>query len=88
MSKRFIYIFTVLITLLLLSSGLYGQSTTVSGIVIDSLTNEPLPFISTYFRGTQAGVTTDEEGGFSIKTSAPATELVVSSVGYKDFIFP
>lgn len=88
MSKHIIYIFTVFVALLLLPSSVYGQSTTVSGIVTDSLNNEPMPFVSVYFRGTQSGVITDEGGYFSVKTSAPATELVVSSVGYKDFVFP
>lgn len=88
MNKR-INIFTTLIILLLsLSSASFGQITSVSGIVVDSLTNEPMPFVSVYFRGTQTVAMTDEVGFFSIKTGAPVRELVATSVGYEDYLMP
>ena len=39
-----------------------GQHTIVKGIVTDSVTNEPLPYVSVFLKGPQVGVTTDDEG--------------------------
>ncbi len=61
---------------------LFGQST-VTGVVLDSLTQEPLPSATVYINGTTQGTTTDNDGRFELKgISFPAT-IVFSFVGYK-----
>ena len=59
---------------------------TLQGIVTDSLTCEPLPYISVYLKGTSEGGMTDNNGRFSFTTYRAEAQLVVSSVGYKEYI--
>jgi len=33
-----------------------AQSTVITGIVTDSVTNEPLPYVSVFLKGPQVGV--------------------------------
>lgn len=89
MRKYFILFFaTISIAIFAMPTSVQAQITYVSGIVRDSVTNEPMPFVTVYFRGTQAVQTTDDDGNFSIKTNTDSKELIISSVGYKDYVFP
>ncbi|MBP3354146.1 MAG: carboxypeptidase-like regulatory domain-containing protein [Bacteroidales bacterium] len=89
MQKYILFVFISLTSFLFApTTNINAQTTYVSGIVTDSLTNEPMPFVTVYFRGTQTLQMTDEAGSFSIKTKSDAKELIISSVGYKDYIFP
>lgn len=66
----------------LIPAGLFGQNT-ITGVVIDSKTREPLPFATVYINGTTKGTATDTDGSFELKdVSFPAT-VVFSFVGYK-----
>ena len=66
----------------LMPAFLLGQST-VTGVVLDSLTQEPLPSATVYVNGTTLGTTTDSNGRFELKEiSFPAT-VVFSFVGYQ-----
>jgi hypothetical protein len=58
---------------------------TLSGIVTDSVTNEPLSFINVYFKGTTIGTRTNDDGIFMLKTNLKQARLVISSVGYNDY---
>ena len=61
---------------------LFGQ-TTIIGVVLDSLTQEPLPSATVYVNGTTQGTATDANGRFELKdVSLPAT-VVFSFVGYE-----
>ena len=73
-----IYYATLL--LFLFSIGIKAQ-TKVSGTVYDEL-NEPMPFASVYFKGTTIGVTTNENGKFTLASENNQKILVVSFVGY------
>lgn len=66
------------------TSGLAQLTTTVEGTVIDSLTREPLPYVTLFIKGTTTGAMTDEEGYFEFKSTSPNTTLVASLLGYKD----
>ncbi len=60
----------------------HGQNT-ITGTVLDSLTQEPLQFATVYINGTTKGTVTDADGHFELKdVSFPAT-VVFSFVGYK-----
>lgn len=58
----------------------------VQGVVTDSLTKEPLPYTSVYLKGTTEGGMTDNNGRFSFKTYRPEATLVISAVGYNEYV--
>lgn len=61
--------------------------TVVRGIVTDSVTGEPLPFVNIYLKGSDLGVTADKDGRFELATDKNFVALQISSLGYatKDF---
>lgn len=59
---------------------------TVRGIVKDSLTNEPLSYISVYLKGGTEGCLTNDNGGFTFNTTRDKAELIVSAVGYNSYV--
>ena len=61
---------------------LFAQST-IRGIVVDSLTQEPLPSATVYVNGTTLGTTTDNDGLFELKDVSFPTTVVFSFVGYQ-----
>ncbi|MDB4752099.1 carboxypeptidase-like regulatory domain-containing protein [Flavobacteriaceae bacterium] len=73
---------TLAIAMLLFVNFLQGQ-TTVSGVVTDQETNEPIPGVNVVIQGTSEGTVSDFDGNFVLKTSmaAPFT-LEISSVGF------
>jgi outer membrane cobalamin receptor len=71
----------LLVGLMLISSiGAFAQ---VSGKVVDSDTNEPLPGATILVQGTDEGVVTDFDGNFSIQSATAGTTLVISYLGYE-----
>lgn len=82
MSKR-IYIISLFCICFLFPYKAVAQSTVITGIVTDSVTNEPLPYVSVFLKGPQVGVTTDDEGRFSIKTSSAFSKIIFTSLGYR-----
>ena len=64
-------------------SALYAQSiTSASGIVRDSVSGEPLSYVSVMFENSTIGAMTDDDGAFSLRNDKGLTRLVVSSLGY------
>lgn len=62
---------------------LYAQTiTSASGIVRDSVTGEPLSFVSVIFENSTIGAMTDDLGRFTLQNDKGFTKLVVSSLGY------
>lgn len=55
--------------------------TKVSGTIVDNA-DQPLPYVNVYFKGTNEGVITDENGKFYLESANPYTELLVSFVGF------
>ena len=55
---------------------------TVSGIVRDSLSKEPLPSVSVYFDGSTIGAVTDMNGKFTLQNSQGYHCLCVSALTY------
>jgi hypothetical protein len=71
------------VILILLPSLAALAQNSLTGRVIDSLTQEPLAFVSIYFANTTLGTTTDTEGKFSLRNiPAGKYDLTVSFVGY------
>tara|TARA_Y100001978_G_scaffold203338_1_gene228428 strand:+ start:1176 stop:3578 length:2403 start_codon:yes stop_codon:yes gene_type:complete len=64
-------------------SGL-AQDLKISGIVLDKLTNTPLPFVNISIIGEGTGTSTDELGYFEINNLKPGVyNLQASFIGYK-----
>ena len=74
-------IFTVL--LIFTAAVAQAQNLTVTGVVKDSSTGEPVPFASIRLDGTMVGGMTDMDGIYSISVPADGV-LIFSSIGYKD----
>ena len=65
-------------------SFLQAQNFTVSGVVRDANTNEPLPGVSVVVKGTQRGVSADFDGLFSIEDLKDTDVLIFAYLGYRD----
>ncbi|HEY8784684.1 MAG TPA: DUF5686 family protein [Mucilaginibacter sp.] len=63
---------------------LLAQTTIVSGTVTDAGNKKPLSSVSVSFTGTTIGVTTDDQGKYSITTEKSYNQLKISLLGYKD----
>ena len=78
--------YIILIALLQAVAGIFlshAQSfTSASGIVKDSITGEPLPFVSVYFDGSTIGAMTDDNGTCSLQNYQGYTKLAAASLGY------
>ena len=77
MRKAFLFALVSVVTTIL-----WGQNV-IRGIVVDSLTQQPLPSATVYINGTTHGTSTDPDGRFELKdVSFPAT-VIFSFVGYE-----
>ena len=78
--------YIILIALLQVVAGTFlshAQSfTSASGIIKDSITGEPLPFVSVYFDGSTIGAMTDDNGTFTLQNNQGYTKLAAASLGY------
>lgn len=68
---------------LIFSEHLYAQETLVVGHVRSKTDKSPLSAVNIYFKGTNIGVQSDEEGFYVIRTKGSESKLVFSCIGYK-----
>ena len=61
-----------------------AQSQTVSGVVTDANSGDPLPFVNVLIVGTTRGVATDIDGNYSIEVPGPEAVLRYRFLGYVD----
>ena len=54
----------------------------IKGVVTDSITKEPIGYISVYYDGTTTGTMTDDDGKFSLAYKNGFKELSFSAIGY------
>ena len=72
------------VALATLACGLaYGQNITVTGVVTDGSTGEPLSGAAILVKGTPLGVVADNDGRYSISV-APDGTLGFTTIGFKD----
>ena len=86
MNKAVIRFLLVSLALLgLARQAAYAQSltTSVTGMVVDSITGEPLPFVTLIFEGSTVGDVTDLDGNFHLRNDRGLARLQVSYVGYE-----
>ena len=84
MVRKRILISSLLI--LLVSQIALAQNMTVTGVVKDSKTNEPIPFASIMEKGTMNGVSANIDGKYEITISDSSKSILLfSSIGYTNF---
>src|SRR5436305_6061010 len=71
----------VLFVVFLMITRTYGQTTSVTGVVIDAVTKERVPYVSVYFKNG-VGTTADSSGHFEIITDKDVSQLFFSYIGY------
>lgn len=84
MLKKLLSGICALICCILLSSQIYAQQKTVTGVVTNSKDNTPVPLATVGVKGTKVAAVTGANGEFSITVPAGKSQLVVSSVGYDE----
>ncbi len=67
---------------LLLGCCMAVSAQNIQGVVTDSLTNEPIPYLSVFYEGKGVGGITDDEGRYSVETRKGWNKLTFSAVGY------
>lgn len=55
----------------------------IKGVVKDSITGKPIPYVSIWVENENYGSTTEENGSFSINTSEKSKNLIFSALGYE-----
>ena len=60
----------------------FGVSPNIQGVVTDSLTNEPIPYLSVFYEGKGVGSITDNDGNYKVETRKGWNKLTFSAVGY------
>ncbi|HEX5025402.1 MAG TPA: SusC/RagA family TonB-linked outer membrane protein, partial [Agriterribacter sp.] len=73
----------VAVLMLLMNSGLFAQSISVKGKVRNDKA-EPMPNASVLIKGSTNGVTTNENGEFSINVPSSKSVLLISAIGYQN----
>lgn len=68
--------------LLLVSMGLAAQERTITGIILSSVTNEPIPNASVRVKGSSIGVSSSQNGSFKFIVPSNSS-LIISSIGFK-----
>jgi hypothetical protein len=80
--KKHNYIILLVVWLYSFSLGL-AQETVVVGTVRSKTDKTPIQSVNIYFKNTQIGVITDEDGFYVLKHTGPENTLVFSCIGYK-----
>ena len=67
--------------------GVFSQTRSAGGTVIDHKTGKPMEYISVYFKNTASGCVTNYSGEFYVQDRSGADTLVIDAIGYeKQFI--
>ncbi len=67
---------------LLLGCCISVSAQNIQGVVTDSLTNEPIPYLSVFYEGKGVGSITDNNGNYKVETRKGWNKLTFSAVGY------
>ena len=77
----------LVLSLLLLSSSLFAQ-TTFTGKIIGSSDKQPVPFATVQVKGERGATQTGTDGTFSIRITKSSGTLVISAVGFETLQVP
>lgn len=67
---------------LLLGCCISVSAQNIQGVVTDSLTNEPIPYLSVFYEGKGVGSITGNDGNYKVETRKGWNKLTFSAVGY------
>lgn len=67
---------------LLLGCCMVASAQNIQGVVTDSLTKEPIPYLSVFYEGKGVGSITNDDGHYSVETHKGWNKLTFSAVGY------
>lgn len=67
---------------LLLGCCISVSAQNMQGVVTDSLTNDPIPYLSVFYEGKGVGSITDNDGHYKVETRKGWNKLTFSAVGY------
>ena len=68
--------------ILLLGCCISVSAQNIQGVVTDSLTNDPIPYLSVFYEGKGVGSITDNDGHYKVETRKGWNKLTFSAVGY------
>ena len=77
--KRFYITFILLAVAWLVPASLSAQ---IRGVITDSLTNEPLMYITVQYEGKGVGGISNAQGEYEVETRSGWNELTFSAIGY------
>ena len=80
MRKKYYLLLTFILTLVVQVG--FAQTKTITGVVKEAGTGDPLPGVNVTVKGTNTGASTDFDGKYTIKAE-PGQTLVFSFLGYK-----
>lgn len=80
--------FIAVLLVLIGTSGLSAQNTTVTGNVVDEESGEVLPGVNIMIKGTTSGTTTGNDGNYELPVPSLQDTLVFSYVGYQEQQIP
>jgi uncharacterized protein DUF5686/carboxypeptidase-like protein len=89
LNKKLVISFVILFGLFLnssMSSIMAQKMTSIRGVVIDSKSKEPLPFVNVYFVGKNIGTVTDFDGYYELETQWASGQIQTSYIGYHDLV--
>ncbi len=86
--KYFFKKLNFLLLFLFFTKILSAQNTVVSGVVTDASTRRPIPYVTVQFAGSSIGMSTTDNGKYSISTDKSYDHIKITFVGYKDAVLP
>lgn len=84
--KAFGRVGLVLCMAIVLTQSAVAQSFQLSGVILDSETNEPIPGANVVEVGTQAGTASNPDGEFSLSLSGSDVQIRITYIGYQPVV--
>lgn len=78
-----ITLFILLIIIFLSAGNVLAQETVVVGQILNKSDQTPISSVNIYFKNSEKGVQSNEEGYFLIRNNGPQSVLVFSAVGFR-----
>ncbi len=69
--------------LVFLSCSASAQYVKIKGVITDSFSKEPIPFVNVVFKGKNVGTTSDLNGKYALDSQWGSSTLIFSSIGYE-----
>jgi outer membrane receptor for ferrienterochelin and colicin len=81
--KNFVIRLCMLLLANFICNAALAQTSTITGVIVNSLNNESISAVSVTVKGSDAGTFTDDRGNFKLSVNQPLpVTLIISSVGF------